>query len=219
MSPRPARTPARPKRPAPAKKAAPKAKAARTAPKAAPKKARAPRPAPLPRRPPAPRPDPAARSDLEADSVAASSVLDLVKFDERGLVPVVAQEEDGTVLMLAWANRAALDETLATGRGTYWSRSRQELWRKGDTSGHVQQVSKVAVDCDGDAVLYVLRQEGPACHTGAKSCFFTTQEIAWPTSASSPRSGAPSRPAGTTRPPPAATPASSSRRRPRPAAR
>jgi phosphoribosyl-AMP cyclohydrolase len=118
-----------------------------------------------------------ARGDLLADSVAATSVLDLVKYDERGLVPVVAQEADGAVLMLAWANRAALEETLTTGRGTYWSRSRQELWRKGDTSGHRQEVTRIAVDCDGDAVLYTLRQTGPACHTGARSCFFTSQEI------------------------------------------
>jgi len=123
------------------------------------------------------RPDPVARGDLLADSVAATSVLDLVKYDERGLVPVIAQEADGTVLMLAWANRAALEETLTTGRGTYWSRSRQELWRKGDTSGHRQEVSRIAVDCDGDSVLYTLRQTGPACHTGAASCFFTSQEI------------------------------------------
>ncbi len=127
----------------------------------------------------APRParDPVARGDLMADSVAATSVLDLVKYDDRGLVPVVAQEEDGTVLMLAWANRAALEETLATGRGTYWSRSRQELWRKGDTSGHRQEVSRIAVDCDGDSVLYTLRQTGPACHTGARTCFFTAQDL------------------------------------------
>jgi phosphoribosyl-AMP cyclohydrolase len=123
--------------------------------------------------------DPVARGDLMADSVAATSVIDLVKFDERGLVPVVAQDVDGTVLMLAWANRAALDETLATGRGTYWSRSRQELWRKGDTSGHTQEVVRVAVDCDGDSVLYTLKQVGPACHTGQKSCFFSIQDV-WP---------------------------------------
>ena len=139
---------------------------------------------PAPRRksaPPRPRPprDPVARGDLMADSVAATSVIDLVKYDERGLVPVVAQDVDGTVLMLAWANRAALDETLATGRGTYWSRSRQELWRKGDTSGHVQEVVKVSVDCDGDSVLYTLKQTGPACHTGQRSCFFSSQDV-WP---------------------------------------
>jgi phosphoribosyl-AMP cyclohydrolase len=94
-----------------------------------------------------------------------------VRFDERGLVPVVAQEEDGTVLMLAWANREALDATVREGRAHYWSRSRGELWRKGDTSGHVQEVSALKVDCDGDAVLYVVRQTGPACHEGRRSCF------------------------------------------------
>jgi phosphoribosyl-AMP cyclohydrolase len=167
-----------------------KTKAKKPAPKAAAKKrtlARpaakaAPRPAPKRKAPP-PKPrtprDPVARGDLMADSVAATSVIDLVKYDERGLVPVVAQDVDGTVLMLAWANRAALDETLATGRGTYWSRSRQELWRKGDTSGHTQEVVRVAVDCDGDSVLYTLKQTGPACHTGQKSCFFSIQDV-WP---------------------------------------
>jgi phosphoribosyl-AMP cyclohydrolase len=94
-----------------------------------------------------------------------------VRFDDRGLVPVVAQEEDGTVLMLAWANRDALDATVREGRAHYWSRSRGELWRKGDTSGHVQQVTGLRVDCDGDAVLYVVRQTGPACHEGRRSCF------------------------------------------------
>jgi phosphoribosyl-AMP cyclohydrolase len=162
---------------APARKAAVKAKA--TAKRRPPARTATAKKAPLPRRPPPPQKDPVARGDLMADSVAATSVIDLVKFDERGLVPVVAQDVDGTVLMLAWANRAALDETLATGRGTYWSRSRQELWRKGDTSGHVQEVVRVAVDCDGDSVLYTLKQTGPACHTGQKSCFFSTQDV-WP---------------------------------------
>jgi phosphoribosyl-AMP cyclohydrolase len=97
--------------------------------------------------------------------------LERVKYDERGLVPVVAQEEDGTVLMLAWANREALESTVRDGRAHYWSRSRQELWRKGDTSGHVQHVTALKVDCDGDAVLYVVRQTGPACHEGRRSCF------------------------------------------------
>jgi len=98
-------------------------------------------------------------------------LLDRIKLDARGLVPVIAQEEDGTVLMLAWANREALEATLRTRRGTYWSRSRRELWRKGDTSGHVQEVLAIKVDCDGDAVLYVVRQTGPACHLGSRSCF------------------------------------------------
>jgi phosphoribosyl-AMP cyclohydrolase len=160
----------------PVKKQAVKRPAARAAKRTAAKAARKPGP---PAKATTPRPprDPVARGDLMADSVAATSVIDLVKYDERGLVPVVAQDLDGTVLMLAWANRAALDETLATGRGTYWSRSRQELWRKGDTSGHTQEVIRVAVDCDGDSVLYTLKQTGPACHTGQRSCFFATQDL------------------------------------------
>ena len=97
--------------------------------------------------------------------------LDRVRFDERGLVAVVAQELDGTVLMLAWANREALEATARTGRAHYWSRSRDELWRKGDTSGHLQEVVEVLADCDGDAVLYRVRQTGPACHEGSRSCF------------------------------------------------
>lgn len=97
-----------------------------------------------------------------------------VKFDERGLVPVIAQDAvDGRVLMLAWANQEALAETLATGRGVYFSRSRQKLWRKGEESGNVQLVREVRLDCDGDAVLYVVEQVGGiACHTGRQSCFF-----------------------------------------------
>lgn len=101
----------------------------------------------------------------------APGVLDGLKYDERGLVPVVAQEEDGTVLMLAWANREALDATLSTGYAHYWSRSRRELWKKGATSGHLQEVTAIRVDCDADAVLYLVRQTGPACHTGNRSCF------------------------------------------------
>ncbi len=111
------------------------------------------------------------RARGEPVSALDPAILDRVKLDERGLVPVIAQEEDGTVLMLAWANREALEATLRTGRGTYWSRSRGELWRKGDTSGHVQEVLQVKVDCDGDTVLYVVRQTGPACHLGNRSCF------------------------------------------------
>jgi phosphoribosyl-AMP cyclohydrolase len=99
------------------------------------------------------------------------AALARVKFDARGLVPVIAQELDGTVLMLAWANREALDLTARDGRAVYWSRSRRALWRKGDTSGHAQEVVAIRVDCDGDTVLYTVRQTGPACHTGARSCF------------------------------------------------
>jgi phosphoribosyl-ATP pyrophosphohydrolase/phosphoribosyl-AMP cyclohydrolase len=102
----------------------------------------------------------------------ASFGLDDVAFGDDGLVPVVAQEAgSGEVLMLAWADREALAVTLATGQAHYHSRSRDRLWRKGATSGHVQDVVEVRLDCDGDAVLYQVRQTGPACHTGARSCF------------------------------------------------
>jgi phosphoribosyl-AMP cyclohydrolase len=97
--------------------------------------------------------------------------LDGLRYDGRGLVAVVAQELDGTVLMLAWANREALAASLDSGRATYWSRSRGQLWRKGDTSGHVQELVEARYDCDGDAVLYRVRQTGPACHEGKRSCF------------------------------------------------
>lgn len=91
-----------------------------------------------------------------------------------GLICAVAQEAGtGRVLMVAWMNDDALEETLTTGRGVYWSRSRGELWRKGDTSGHVQRVLSVELDCDGDAVLLQVEQEGAACHTGEHSCFDT----------------------------------------------
>lgn len=95
-----------------------------------------------------------------------------LKFDGRGLVPVVAQDAGtGEVLMLAWANAEALRLTAETGRAHYWSRSRASLWAKGETSGHTQQVVDVRVDCDGDAILYRVRQSGAACHTGERSCF------------------------------------------------
>jgi phosphoribosyl-AMP cyclohydrolase len=99
--------------------------------------------------------------------------LDDLAWDERGLVPVIAQDaEDGTVLMMAWANRAALERTLAEGVMVYWSRSRRELWRKGETSGHVQHWESLYVDCDGDAVVARVHQVGVACHTGERTCFF-----------------------------------------------
>lgn len=95
-------------------------------------------------------------------------------FDGRGLIPVIAQDaRSGEVLMLAWANQEALTRTLETREGTYYSRSRGELWVKGATSGHIQRVVSVALDCDGDAVLYRVEQTGPACHTGERSCFHT----------------------------------------------
>ena len=97
-----------------------------------------------------------------------------MKFDANGLVPAIAQDRvTGKVLMLAWMNAATLRETLETGRMVYWSRSRQERWAKGDTSGDVQHVVEASYDCDGDALLFVVDQQGKgACHTGEFSCFY-----------------------------------------------
>lgn len=101
-------------------------------------------------------------------------ILSQIKFDERGLVPAIAQAHDtGEVLMLAWMNRDAVRETLETGRVCYWSRSRQQLWRKGETSGHVQKLIELRLDCDGDTLLALVEQTGVACHTGRQNCFFT----------------------------------------------
>jgi phosphoribosyl-ATP pyrophosphohydrolase/phosphoribosyl-AMP cyclohydrolase len=98
-----------------------------------------------------------------------------VRFDRNGLVPVVAQDvATGDVLMLAYANLEAVERTLASGEAHYYSRSRSELWRKGATSGNTQRVVEVRLDCDGDALLYVVEPRGPACHTGEQSCFFTS---------------------------------------------
>lgn len=95
-----------------------------------------------------------------------------VKFNEQGLVPAIAQQHDtGEVLMLAWMNAEALRRTIDTREGTYWSRSRGELWVKGATSGHRQEVRSVSLDCDGDTVLLQVDQTGPACHTGTRTCF------------------------------------------------
>jgi len=94
-------------------------------------------------------------------------------FDARGLIPAIAQSRGGEVLMLAWMNAESLAATLATGEVTYWSRSRGELWRKGATSGHVQRLVELRLDCDRDCLLLVVDQTGPACHTNRRSCFFT----------------------------------------------
>ena len=96
-----------------------------------------------------------------------------VRFDERGLVPAVVQQEGtGEVLMVAWMSEESLGLTLETGTTWFWSRSRQELWNKGATSGNVQRVRRVLVDCDADTLLVVVDSPGPACHTGHRSCFF-----------------------------------------------
>jgi phosphoribosyl-AMP cyclohydrolase len=95
-------------------------------------------------------------------------------YDDRGLIPVIAQAQgSGEVLMFAWMNAEAVARTLATGDVTYWSRSRAAFWVKGETSGHRQRLVEMRVDCDRDCLLVIVDQTGPACHTGARSCFFT----------------------------------------------
>jgi len=96
-----------------------------------------------------------------------------IRFDKAGLVLAVAQQHDtGEVLMVAWMNKAAIEETLATGRVCYWSRSRGAPWRKGETSGQVQALKELRLDCDGDSILLLVDQTGVACHTGRRNCFF-----------------------------------------------
>lgn len=103
-----------------------------------------------------------------------SQAVAALHFGPDGLLPAIAQQWDtGEVLMLAWMDAEAVRRTLETGRGTYWSRSRQQYWVKGETSGHTQQVKEVRIDCDGDAILLLVDQQGPACHTGLRSCFDT----------------------------------------------
>ena len=108
-----------------------------------------------------------------------------VAWNDDGLAPVIVQQWDShEVLMLAWVDAEALRRTLSSGRATYWSRSRREYWRKGDTSGHIQIVHDARLDCDGDAILLRVDQTGPACHTGTRSCFDTTDLEAVPGGAS-----------------------------------
>ncbi len=108
--------------------------------------------------------------DKDYDDVIAA-----IHFDDQGLVPVIAQQHNnGEVLMVAWMNRAAVVETLNTRMAVYWSRSRQELWRKGNISGQTQNIIDLRIDCDGDTILLLVDQKGVACHTGRRSCFFTS---------------------------------------------
>ena len=119
--------------------------------------------------------------------MATQAVLDQIRFDSAGLVAAIAQQHDtGEVLMLAWMNRDSIAETLATGRVCYFSRSRGKLWRKGETSGQAQHLKELRIDCDGDTLLLLVDQEGVACHTGRRTCFYralrdgTLVEIAQP---------------------------------------
>lgn len=115
--------------------------------------------------------------DLEGAAVGSrfplEHVLDALPWNSAGLIAAIAQQHrSGEVLMLAWMNRQALKETLATGQVCYWSRSRQQLWRKGESSGNGQLLIEARLDCDGDAVLLIVDQQGPACHTGRPTCFY-----------------------------------------------
>lgn len=115
--------------------------------------------------------------DLESAPLGSrwplTGVLDALPWNADGLIAAIAQQHDsGDVLMLAWMNRRALAETLASGQVCYWSRSRQQLWRKGESSGHRQRLLEARLDCDGDAVLLLVDQQGPACHTGRPNCFY-----------------------------------------------
>jgi phosphoribosyl-AMP cyclohydrolase len=104
---------------------------------------------------------------------AVTLTLDAICFNDKGLVPAIAQQHDsGEVLMMAWMDREAVAETMRTGRVCYWSRSRKALWRKGETSGHIQNLVDLRIDCDGDTLLLVVDQTGAACHTGRHNCFF-----------------------------------------------
>ncbi len=104
--------------------------------------------------------------------------IDSISFNERGLVPVIVQDEaSGQVLMLAWANREALEKTAQTGRTHFWSRSRNKIWNKGEKSGHFQDVKEIFFDCDYDTVLVTVSQTGVACHTGEPSCFYRSQKL------------------------------------------
>ena len=110
----------------------------------------------------------------ESDHKMAKFDAISLKYDANGLIPAIAQQQGtGEVLMMAWMNKDAVEETLRSGHVTYWSRSRQEFWKKGQTSGHVQKLVSLRVDCDRDCLLVTVDQTGPACHTNRRSCFYT----------------------------------------------
>ena len=113
------------------------------------------------------------RTQIPADESVVAAALAAILFDDRGLVGAIAQQHDtGEVLMMAWMNRDAVVETLRTGRVCYWSRSRGKLWRKGESSGQIQELVDFRIDCDGDTLLLQVTQTGVACHTGRHNCFF-----------------------------------------------
>jgi phosphoribosyl-AMP cyclohydrolase len=112
-------------------------------------------------------------SEQDTPDPFGAAILAIIRFDANGLVPAIAQQHDtGEVLMMAWMNAEAVRETLATGRVCYFSRSRNALWRKGETSGQTQMLHELRVDCDGDTLLLLVDQSGVACHTGRRSCFY-----------------------------------------------
>jgi phosphoribosyl-AMP cyclohydrolase len=123
--------------------------------------------------PASPEPVMTSRASTACSAEAIEQALAAIAFDASGLVPCIAQQHDsGEVLMMAWMSREAVAETLRTGQVCYWSRSRQALWRKGETSGHLQRLIDLRIDCDGDTLLVLVDQTGVACHTGRHNCFF-----------------------------------------------
>ena len=109
----------------------------------------------------------------QGEQVDLAGALEHLRFDDNGLIPAIAQQQEtGEILMMAWMNRESLQETLKTGRVCYWSRSRQALWRKGESSGNIQTLIELRIDCDGDTLLCMVDQKGPACHTDRTNCFY-----------------------------------------------
>ncbi len=114
----------------------------------------------------------------DKESVSLDTVIEHLSFNDAGLIPVITQDANSKeVLMFAWMNKESLELTLSTKRVTYWSRSREQLWVKGETSGHTQKLVSMAFDCDGDAVLCLVDQSGAACHTGRPDCFYLEVDI------------------------------------------
>lgn len=125
--------------------------------------------------------------------LSLDEVLSELKTNEDGLIPAIAQQHDtGEVLMMAWMNRASIEETLVQGQVCYWSRSRQTYWRKGESSGHRQRLISMKLDCDGDTLLLQVDQQGPACHTNRRDCFFYELTLKGVTLTTDPNSGLPS---------------------------